>query len=572
MRWKELFKKPRIVILILILIFFLWQIYPNPWNEGVAIRSVAEGKPAGLAGIKNPEPKSAPMSREVITAINNRPVRSLEDYHQITEGLKANVTVSIKTNKRTYYLKPEQKYREIRLNETELKNVTKEVFNETLNKTINTTETIEFNKTRKEYLEGVELGLRVYEAPKTNIRKGLDLQGGTRVVLLPEISEEQKDREEELMALTIQNLERRLNVYGLADISVRRANDLSGNNYIVVEIPGVNEEEVKELLSQQGKFEARIANQTVFIGGKDITYVCRTPSCSGIDPQQGCGQTAEGGYACRFYFAITITPEAAGKQAAATKNLEIITEEGEQFLSQKIDFYLDDKLVDSLRIGAELKGNPSTNIQISGGGGGENLQDARRDSLENMKQLQTIIETGSLPIQLKIVRTDSISPTLGTEFVKNSLLLGVIALIAVTLVILGVYRKIKISLLIFLMLLIELVMIMGMASLIGWNIDLAAIAGILIAIGTGVDHLIVIIDETVRKGNYSYNWKEKVKKALFIIMAAYFTTVAAMVPLLMAGAGLLQGFALTTILGVTIGVFITRPAFATIMEFLVKEE
>ena len=54
-------------------------------------------------------------------------------------------------------------------------------------------------------------------------------------------------------------------------------------------------------------------------------------------------------------------------------------------------------------------------------------------------------------------------------------------------------------------------------------------------------------------------------------MIAYATTVAAMLPLLKAGAGLVTGFALTTIAGITIGVLITRPAFAAIVEVLLEE-
>ena len=39
-----------------------------------------------------------------------------------------------------------------------------------------------------------------------------------------------------------------------------------------------------------------------------------------------------------------------------------------------------------------------------------------------------------------------------------------------------------------------------------------------------------------------------------------------MIPLFNAGAGLVRGFAITTIIGVSIGVFITRPAFSSLME------
>ena len=55
-------------------------------------------------------------------------------------------------------------------------------------------------------------------------------------------------------------------------------------------------------------------------------------------------------------------------------------------------------------------------------------------------------------------------------------------------------------------------------------------------------------------------------------MAAYFTTVVAMLPLLKAGAGMVKGFAWITIVGVTIGVLITRPTFASIVKILIKDE
>ncbi len=109
------------------------------------------------------------------------------------------------------------------------------------------------------------------------------------------------------------------------------------------------------------------------------------------------------------------------------------------------------------------------------------------------------------------------------------------------------------------------------AAFIGWNIDMAAIAGILVAIGTGVDDQIVITDETLKGETATvYNWKEKVKRAFLIIMLAYLTVVVAMIPLIFAGAGLLKGFAITTIIGVTIGIFITRPAYSAFVEIILK--
>ena len=51
-------------------------------------------------------------------------------------------------------------------------------------------------------------------------------------------------------------------------------------------------------------------------------------------------------------------------------------------------------------------------------------------------------------------------------------------------------------------------------------------------------------------------------------MAAWAVGVVSMIPLFWAGAGLLTGFALSTIIGISIGVFITRPAYAAAIETL----
>ena len=343
-----------------------------------------------------------------------------------------------------------------------------------------------------------------------------------------------------------------------------------------MEVAGANEEEVKELLAKQGKFEAKIGNETVFLGGRDITYVCRTAQCSGIDPQYGCRQFSDG-YNCRFRFSITLSPEAAQRQANITRNLNVVSEGlGEGYLSQNLDLYLDDVLVDTLRIGAELKGNPVTDISISGSGVGRNRQEALTDTQLNMKRLQTVLITGSLPVKLNIIKTDTLSPQLGKEFLRNAIWIAILSELAVTAIVLIRYRKIKIAIPIITVISSEILLILGIAALLKQNIDIAGIAGIIVAIGTGVDDQIVITDEIL--GGESddekkyLSWSQRIKKAFFIVIAAYFATIAAMIPLLFAGAGLLQGFAVTTIIGVTSGVFITRPAFAKMMEILLSEE
>lgn len=565
----------RIIILLLFVLFMLFAVRPTPWNEGVMIKAVAKNSSAELAGIANPKPSAPPLTKEVILSINNKPIANVEDYYAFVKTLRANQTIQIRTTRSIYKLAAREKFDIIETNKTEEVTIPETI---TINETVNGTVT-QVNKTvsKKVLAEvtikkpvGVEdIGLKVDNAPTTNLRKGLDLQGGTRVLLKPA-----ETVSVDTLGIMIDSLKERLNVYGLSDIVVTSVQDkpaLLGepNRFILVEIAGATEEEVKDLLARQGKFEATVGNKTVFRGGNDITYVCRTADCSGIDPNRGCGPV-QGGYYCGFMFSISLSPEAAQHQADATKDLKIITDRGGNYLEQPLKLYLDDAEVDSLNIADDLKGRPVTDISITGSGFGTSQEEAARATLDNMKRLQTILITGSLPVKLDIVRIDTISPTLGAAFVRNAWLAGLSALAAVIVILTAFYRRLRIALPIALTSLSEVLLTMGMYALFGWNLDLAAIAGLIVAVGTGVNDQIIIMDETLKKeaAEAGGSWKDRIKRAFFIIMSGYCTEFVAMLPLLFAGAGLLKGFALTTIIGITIGTFITRPAYAAMIQIL----
>ncbi|MEK6935423.1 MAG: preprotein translocase subunit SecD, partial [Nanoarchaeota archaeon] len=243
--------------------------------------------------------------------------------------------------------------------------------------------------------------------------------------------------------------------------------------------------------------------------------------------------------------------------------------EDPQYLSQKLDLYLDDILVDSLSISTDLKGRETTQISISGSGTGLTQKEAYDTATNDMKKLQTILITGSLPYKLEIVKIDTISPVLGKEFLKNIILLALIVFAAISIALFIKYRKIKITLAVILTMFSEAMITLAIAALIKWNLDAPSIAGIIAGMGTGVNDQIVILDEAVSKEQISL--KERIKNAFFVIIGAFFTIIAAMLPLFWAGAGMLKGFALTTIIGVSVGILITRPAFADMVKNIIKE-
>ena len=563
MKAKKLFRNIRILILLVIIALAILAINPKFSQDGVAIRQITKDSSAANAGMQNPGPTTPPTGRERIISINNIPVNDEKSYYDIIKNFPPNRSLTVTTNKNTYRLTtiPNMK------TEYENKTITNTTINSSTNKSYTTTSTTLV--AIKKILPGTQdLGITVYKAPINNLRLGLDLSGGTRVILKPR---EQVSAED--LNLVMDNIKQRLNVYGLSDIVVKSSKDLAGDDYVIVEIAGANKNEVENLLSQQGKFEAKIGDDSIFKGGSDITYVCRSAECSGIDRNVGCGQTTNG-YACRFSFQISLSPEAAQRQAASTEKLAVKIDQGGNYLEKPLDLYLDNEKVDSLQISSDLKGRASTDIVISGSGSGSTQQEASQDTINNMKKLQTVLITGSMPVQLDIIKSDGISPMLGSSFVDNAILTAVLSVIAVTVVLIVRYRKPILAIPIVVTMLSEVIIILGFAAWVGWNLDLAAIAAIIIAIGSGVDDQIIIIDETIHTGkrNVGRSWKERMSKAFFIIFASYFTLVAAMIPLWFAGAGLLRGFAITTIVGVTAGVLVTRPAFAAITEILLKKD
>ena len=512
------------------------------------------------------------------------------------------------------------------------------------------------------------LGLDVLDVQKLNLDFGLDLRGGTRVILKPKTNVTP-----EIVENIKETLKTRANLYGLKEITFKTITDLQKNSYIQIEASGVGSDIVTNLLATTGKFEGKVS-RTAFLGngtndfqlgdkkypvkdspgagielngqalnpgdnfeldgvkfqyvnktagsayllasvyqGKDIELVYSDPQRSGVvaagavDPRTG---TSTSGY--RFYFGVLVSTEGANRFAKVTQGVPAVPDiSGESYLQgADIFIYLDSKLVTTLRIGADLGGKPQTNPQISGG------RPTRKEASEEKLQLQTLLRSGAIATGLDIVSTDVISPTLGSNFVSSALYTGIFSGLAVFLVVFLRYRKPKVALPMFFVSLSEVLLILGIAAVndgkiwigilfvnimiivaalwkkkevdiftvlgaltipllgagLSWTIDLPAIGGIIAALGTGIDHQVIILDETLSgEQRKIYGLKEKIKVAFFIVFGAAGVMVAAMLPLIFLVAEFVKGFAITSIIGVWVGISITRPAYAKIIEGLSKE-
>ena len=191
---------------------------------------------------------------------------------------------------------------------------------------------------------------------------------------------------------------------------------------------------------------------------------------------------------------------------------------------------------------------------------GANLQDAR--------DLRAILSNKS-PVELSIIGETEVKAGLGSEFVKEALIAGAVALAGAVLLIYFRYRRWKICLAIIGMTACEFAITLGAVSALGLPLGLPELGGILLVIGTGVEHLLIVTDMMLKggvpqAGSVSVGWRAS--RALAIVYTAMFLIIAVMIPIGLLGFSLIRGFIIIAIIGTILALLFTRPFYAKILD------
>ena len=344
-------------------------------------------------------------------------------------------------------------------------------------------------------------------------------------------------------------LENKINSLGTQDFRVNTLSGLDGvTRYVRVELAGVSMSEAQNIVGRQGKFEIRIVtdnNQTQHVlFGDTITGVG--------NPSQEPAGSGTWGVAFNLNDAGAAAFQQAAIQYGATSDPT----------HHNVVMLLDNQTVYSAPLSAalagEIQGQPVKSLFASTGSGNNGL-----DAANN---LEIHLRAGALPVDVSIAGSGSVSAVLGDHFKNMALLAGILALVTVGLVIFYRYREPAIVLPMVFVNASEIVILLGI-SVFTIQLDLATIAGLIAVLGTGIDQLVIITDEILHEGKVpSPNiYQKRLARALTIIVASAATVVIAMLPLALMDLSTLRGFAIITILGVLIGVTITRPAYGHII-------
>jgi len=199
---------------------------------------------------------------------------------------------------------------------------------------------------------------------------------------------------------------------------------------------------------------------------------------------------------------------------------------------------------------------PNGNSEISG-----------NFSIEEAKDLATVLNSGNLEARVNIVQSEVVGPTLGKESINAGLLSFLLAFVLVLIYMFLYYGRA--GWIADIALMTNIFFIMGVLASLGAVLTLPGIAGIVLTLGMAVDANVLIFErirEEIRAGKGTrLAIDEGFKNAYSAIIDGNVTTLITAIVLYVFGSGPIQGFATTLIIGILsslfTAIFISRMIF-----------
>ncbi len=424
------------------------------------------------------------------------------------------------------------------------------------------------------------------ERPKRMLNLGLDLRGGSSLLLELEVAKlDKKEPLNEAMARAIEIIRNRIDQYGLSETQITR----QGDKWIMVQLPGVaNPQRAEELIGKTAMLEFRIVKENTDAYSKAIEKLEETenpfddnglliPSIAKLLPNDvQIMRNKEGGY-------LVVTKEVTVTGADLDDaRLTMYGENGYPEVSFTFNAEGSKKFgkLTGANIGKRLAIVLDNTVQSAPTVQSRITKDGRISgtfTLDEARQLTIVLKAGALPAPVKIIEKKTIGPTLGEDSIKSGLTASFYGLLLI-LVFMAVYYKgagfIADSALI-----LNLILLTAVMSYFSATLTLPGIAGIILSLAMAIDANVLIIErmrEETRLGKPIYEVINLgYDKAWSAIFDSNITSIIVAACLLQFGTGPVKGFAVTLIIGLTVSlftaVFVTRAIYELILTSNPKE-
>lgn len=202
----------------------------------------------------------------------------------------------------------------------------------------------------------------------------------------------------------------------------------------------------------------------------------------------------------------------------------------------------------------DIKSAPVIKTAISGDAVIEGIE-----SLDEAKDIALVLQTGALPVELVVEENTTVGPTLGKDSLTKGLYAGLIGFLLVVVFMLSYYRGL--GLISTIGLIVYVIIFWGILSGIGAALTLPGIAGVILTIGMAVDANVIVferIKEEFRKGkSIRISVFEGFRHGLRTVLDSNITTLITAAALYRFGTGPIKGFAVTLSLGIIISMITT---------------
>ncbi len=353
---------------------------------------------------------------------------------------------------------------------------------------------------------------------------GLDLVGGSRLVLEAQTTDTIKEITPDMMTSLHFAIENRVNKLGVSETVVQR----TGDKRLVVEIPDVSDlNQAKAYIGETAEleFKAPIRNAQNEVIGWESTGL------TGKDLKKA-------------------SVGSSGTLVESVVNLEFNLEGQKKFAELTKRLY---KQPMAIFFNGELQSSPVIQAVITDG----NAIISGKFSAKEVQQMVDLLNAGALPVPAKIIEENTVGPTLGADSIAKSKIAGALGLAFVMLFMVAYYRApgiiANIALIIYGLILFALFKIIPV------TLTLAGIAGFILSVGMAVDANILIFERTkeeLKAGRTLFTAiNSGFDRAFTSIFDSNMTTIITCAILYCCGTSIVKGFALTLALGVMVSMF-----------------
>lgn len=385
-----------------------------------------------------------------------------------------------------------------------------------------------------------------------SIRKGLDLQGGTHIVLKADMENiAAEDRSDALDSATA-IISRRVDLFGVSE-PVVQSSIVNDDYRIIVELPGLQDiNQALNLIGQTAQLDFRELPEGATESATFADFVA-----TGLTGEHLKRSTVQFG-------SQTGAPEVGIE--FDSEGSDMFAEITKRNVGKPVAIFLDNFPVTVPNVQQEITGGQAV---ISG-----------QFDLEQAKQLSIQLNAGALPVPIEVIEQENIGASLGEDSVQKSMRAGIAGLSVVMLFMILYYGWLGFIADVALM--IYALFTLALYKLIPVTLTLPGLAGFILSVGMAVDSNILIFERMKEELRMGKPWKtamelgfgrawDSIKDANVATLMTAFVLFNPLDWPFLVTSGMVRGFALTLSLGVLISLFTGIIVSRTLIRIFYKE-